>query len=710
MPFTALLLILAALLPLVSCLTLVAIGRRLATPLAGYVATFCIALSFVCSGWGLLRWLVPGSHLGQQYGKSIAPIILSWPWVPIGSRAAPNGLLQDHTGWLDMGVYIDSLTIALFVTVTLSAMLVHIFAVRSLRRDPRFTRFFTLLSLACFATLALILSGSALQMVILLELVGFAASLMIAFRADDESARRAAAKMFVVNRVGDIGLLIGLGILVCHVGNLSLPELWMMLGNAASGAAVVLPNGTTFPPAALTAAGVALFWGAAARCAQFPLHVWAGDVADGIAPAAATVFAITLSLAGLYLIARLFPLFTPSARLLIAIVGVTTLTMTALIATVQPDIKKSLAFVAASQLGLMVLGIGVGSWTGAMFHLIAAAFAQTLLFLAAGAVIRAARGETQLSQYGGLFARMPVTAITSALAGLAVCGVGWRGLGLSGYFSRGLILRHTAAFASLAVGSHRSGAYRAFFAFAIFATFVVAFATARWWMLVFAGRPRDRRLYEHAREVPTLLWPLVILAIMTALAGNWLGIRDMLDSAVFESRQAATVQAGPGQADHGEVAHAFDAAWPAGDSSDEEGAREEPAAAATSAALAEGTRRVSDWVWPATALGIVAGLLLYFRGDRLAGRLTRIPPVSWVHAWLFYRMYFDELYGSLFVAPVLGLGAGVAWFDRNVLDAVFNPGGRHRRKSAPVPNELHEFTDQNRNSKPANPPVDTTTR
>lgn len=698
MPFPAILLILAALLPLASCLTLLAIGRRLATPLAGYVATFCIALSFLCSGWGMLRWLGGGSHLGQPYGKSVAPIIVSWPWIPIGSHSAPRGFRQDHPGWLDMGVYVDSLTIALFMTVTLAALLLHIFAVRSLRRDPRFTRFFVRLSLACSATLGVILSGSVLQMVVLLEVVGLAASWLIAFRPNDDATRRASWKLFIIDRVGDIGLILGLVILVRYVGNLSLPELWLMLGNAASGAAVMLPNGATFPPGLLTAAGVALFWGAAARCAQFPLQVWAGDVADGIAPVVATVFALTLSVAGLYLIARLFPLFTPSARLLIAIVGVTTLTMTALIAAAQPDIKKSLAFVAASQLGLMVLGIGIGSWAGAMFHLISAAFAQTLLFLAAGAVIRAGRGETQLSQYGGLFARMSVTAITSALAGLAVCGVGWRGLGLSGYFSRGLILRHTAAFAALAVGSHRSGAYSAFFAFAIFATFVVAFATARWWMLVFAGRPRDRRLYEHAREVPTLLWPMIVLAIMTILAGNWLGIRDMLESAVYESRQAAVLQAGAMPIGGPVLVHAFDAAWPASEGPDEEGGRDEQSAAATSAALAEGARRVSDWVWPATALGILLGLVFYFRGDRIAGRLTRVPPVSWVHAWLFNRMYFDELYGSLFVAPVVGLAAGGAW----VLRRLFPITGRQRNQAAA------RAPDAPRNE--MFPPADTTMR
>jgi NADH-quinone oxidoreductase subunit L len=668
MPFPAFLLILAALLPLGSCILLMAIGKRLGSPLAGYVAMFFIGGSFLCSGWAMLQWVAGGTYHGQPYGKLSAPIDLTWPAIPIGTPSAPNGFEQDHPGWLDASVYLDSLTLSLFVTLTLAAMLIHLFAIRSLRRDPQFARYFARLSLVCFATLAVILSGGLLQMILFLELVGFASSLLLAFRGGDDPATRAADKMFIVHRAGDIGLILGTCILFHYVGNLSIPDLWLMLANAGNGAAVILPDGTALPTTSITAAGIALFFGAAARCAQFPLHVWAGDIGDGVATAGATVFGLAVAICGIYLIARLFPLLTPSARLLIAIVGVTTLTMAALIACVQPDVKKSLAFIAVAQLGLMVLGIGVGSWVGAMFHLISGVFIQVLLFLASGAVIRAARGETQLSQYGGLLARMPVTAIAAAVAVLAVCGVGWRGFGLSGYFSRGLVLHHAAAFAAMAAGAHRSGAYWAFFALPVFAVLAIAFAASRWWMLIFAGAPRDRRLYDRAREVPTLLWPLVVLAMMTALSGNWLGIREMLDSSVIESRKNVQIQAEASPFYRSTTPRVFDSVWAGGELGEEEDGRIAPtggAAALTQSALAEGAVRVSRWIWPATALGLLGGLLLYFRDDRLARRLVRLPPINWIHAWLLNRMFFDELYHSLFVVPVVGLARLIAGTDRD---------------------------------------------
>lgn len=675
MPFPALLLILAVLLPLASCIVLAALGRRLGAPLAGYVAIFFIAASFLCSGWAMLRWIGGGTYHGQPYGKLTAPIDLTWPAIPIGTPASPSGFEQDHPGWLDLSVYLDSLTLALFVTITLAAMLVHLFAIRSLRRDPHFSRFFAALSLVCFATLAVVLSGGVLQMVVLLELVGFAASLLIAFRGAHDRASRAAARMFVVNRIGDVGLLLGAGILFRCVGNLSFPELWLMLGGAGGGGTALLPNGAAMPAAALTAAGVALFFGAAARCAQFPLHVWAPDVGDGVATAAATVFGFTLPVCGLYFIARLFPILTPSARLLIAIVGVTTLTMAALIATAQQDSKKTLAFLAASQLGLIVLGIGVGSWVGAMFHLIGGVFILVLLFLASGSVIRAARGETQLTQYGGLLARMPVTAIAAAVTILAVCGAGWRGKGLSGYFSRSLVLQHVAAFASLASAAHRSRAYWALFVLAVIATLVTGFALSRWWMLTFGGRPRDRRLYDHAREVPTLLWPLVILAIMTALAGKWLGIRDMLNSSVAESRQIVELQAEASPHYHSVASHVFDSIWPAEEGSDDDEGRSD-ASPMTQAALGQGTEKVSRWIWTATAIGVLGGLLLYFRDDRLARRLAQIPPLSWLHAWLLHRMFFDEFYESLFVVPIAGAARLLVRIERSTIRSLAGHFGR----------------------------------
>lgn len=674
MPFPALLLILAALLPLASCLVLAVIGRRLGSPLAGYIATFFIAASFLCSGWGMLRWIGGGNYHGQPYGKMIAPINLACAAIPIGSAHLPNGFEQDHPGWLDFSVYIDSLTLSLFVTVMLAAMLVHLFAIRSLRRDPRFSHYFTRLSLVCFATLAVILSGGLLQTVIFLELLGFAASLLIAFRGTDEPARRAARKMFIVHRIGDIGLLLGMGMLFHYVGNLSFPKLWLMLGNAGGGGPVVLPSGVVLPTSAFTVAGIALFFGVAARCAQFPLHVWAGDVGDAVATAGATIFGIAVAVAAFYLIARMFPLFTPSARLLVAIVGVTTLLMASLIATAQTDVKKTLAFVAVSQLALMLLGIGVGSWVAAMFHLIAGVFIQVLLFLTAGAVIRSARGETQLTQYGGLIARMPVTGIAAALGVLAVCGVGWRGIGLSGYFSRSLILHHAAAFAWLAAGAHRSSAYWALFAIPALAMLVIGFATSRWWMLIFAGVSRDRRLFDHAREVPNLVWPLVVLAIMTALAGKWLGIRDMLESSIIESRQCINLQAALSPRADAATTHAFDSVWSGGELGEEDEDRSDAHSATlamTQSALVEGAASVSRWIWPATALGMLAGLMLYFRDLRLANRLSQIPPLNWLHAWLLNRMFFDELYQSLFVVPVLGIASLLAWFEQNVVERTF---------------------------------------
>lgn len=695
MPFPALLLILATFLPLASCVILAVIGRRLGSPMAGYVAMFFIAASFICSGWGMLRWIGGGNYQGHPYGKTIAPINLTWPAIPIGSTTSPNGFEQDHPGWLDFSVYLDSLTLSLFVTVTLAAMLVHLFAIRSLRRDPQFTRYFTLLSLVCFATLAVILSGGLLQTVVFLELLGFAASLLIAFRGGGDLASRSAGKMFIVHRIGDIGLLLGTGILFHYVGNLSFPELWLMLGSAGGGGAIILPSGATVPSAALTGAGVALFFGAAARCAQFPLHVWAGDIGDAVATAGAVVFGVAVATAAFFLIARLFPLFTPSARLLIAIVGVTTLAMASLIAAVQPDVKKALSFIAVSQLALMLLGIGVGSWVGAMFHLVAGVFIQVLLFLTAGSVIRAARGETQLSQYGGLITRMPVTAIAAALAVLAVCGVGWHGIGLSGYFSRSLILRHAAAFASMASAAQRSTAYWALFAIPALAMLAIGFATVRWWMLIFAGASRDRRLHDHAREVPTLLWPLVVLAIMTALAGKWLGIRDMLESSIIESRQCVELQASLSPHDGPPTTHAFDSIWPGGELGEDDESRADTGSATSGmiqSALNEGALRVSRWIWPATAIGMFAALILYFRDARLARRLSQLPPLNWLHIWLLNRMFFDELYESLLVVPVLGLALFAAWFERCVVERSFDrliylvhrPGQAGRSDSRPA--------------------------
>ncbi|HXE52275.1 MAG TPA: proton-conducting transporter membrane subunit [Tepidisphaeraceae bacterium] len=670
MPLVALLLVVAALLPLVACLTLLATGRKLGTPLAGYVATFCIAVSFVCSGLAMMRWVSGGKYQGVQYGQNVAPISQTLAWLPIGSASHPNGFEQDHPGYLDFALFVDSLTVTLFLTITTVAMLVHIFATRSLRRDLRYVRFFTLLSLSCFAILAMLLCGSLLQMVLLLELVGLAASMLIGFRAERETTRRAATKMFVVSRIADVGLLLGVGMLVALVGNLTLPDLWMMLGGAGGEPRVALPGSMGIPASSLTVIGVALFLGTAARCAQFPFQVWAPDAAEGVAPAGATVFAVTLGLGGVYFIARIFPLLTPSARLLGAIIGSTTLVMAALIACVQAGIKQVLAWVAVSQLGLMLLAVCLASWSAGMLHLVTFVFFQTALFLAAGAVIRAARGESELSQFGGLWRRMPVTAVTSLVALLAACGAGIDGIGLSGYYSRELILRHAADFAMLATRTGHDRLYWTLFILPVFGTVLISFALARWWVLTFAGQPRERRLFGHARDVSTLFWPLVVLAIMTALTGKWMTLDELVQSATVEARQQARLQADASPFYRGAAVHVFDAVWPDDETADERSSPESPSGASWApTGLSASDRLLADdlarrWFWIAVLLGIGGAALVYARGLRLAGALVRIPPLRWVHIWLTHRMYFDELYDALVVQPALGLAGAVVAADR----------------------------------------------
>jgi NADH:ubiquinone oxidoreductase subunit 5 (subunit L)/multisubunit Na+/H+ antiporter MnhA subunit len=665
MPFPALLLIAATLLPLGGFMLLLFMGKRLGAPLAGYVGAFFVALSFLCSGWAMMRWLGTGSYRGTPWGKGVAPLVLSWRWIDVGAAGIGQQLPP-----IDFSLHLDSLTVGMFVTITLVAMLVHIFSARSMRRDPRFARFFACLSLATFAVLGLLVSGTLLQLLLFLELLSFAAVLLIGFRANREQTARAVSRTFVFHRIGDVAFILGAGILFGFVGNLKLADLWLALGDAGTGQMVVLADGRTFPPALLTAAGVALCLGAASRCAQFPLHAWAVDAAQAVAPTCTMIFSAALAPAAVYVVARLFPLLTPSARLFVAITGCTTLGAAALIAAVQRDLKKILIAAAVSQLGMMILALGAGSWVGALFFLVTYAFFQSLLFLAVGGVIRAGRGETDVSRLGGLMRQMPLTAVVFAIGILAVCGVGWGNIGLSGYESRKLVLSDIGAFAALAVSLGRSGAYRLLFVVPVAGTLLIAFALTRCWMLTFWGEPRDRRLFDHAREVPTLFWPLVILAAMTGLSGRWLGVREMLDGAVLESRQALRVAADSSDAYRGKATHAFDAVWPSEDPGEDEASGAEAASGAVTAARTIGRQWAGRWMWIACVTGIASAVLLYLRGFAAANLLARVAPLRWVGTWLLEWMYFDDLYDALIVVPAVGTARLLAWFDRMALDGL----------------------------------------
>ena len=260
----------------------------------------------------------------------------------------------------------------------------------------------------------------------------------------------------------------------------------------------------------LTAMGIGLFFGAVGKSAQFPLHVWLPDAMEGPTPVSALIHAATMVAAGVYLVGRIFPILTPDAKLFIAIIGCTTLTMAALIAIAQTDIKKVLAYSTLSQLGYMIMAIGLGSYIGGLFHLITHAFFKALLFLGSGSVIHAAHHEQELPQYGGLIRKIPITGITFGIAVLAIAGTPF----LSGFFSKDLILAHAGAFATIATRSGGSHWYWLFFILPGAIAFITPFYMTRCWMLTFWGKPRNQHLYDHAHETPIPYAPLVVLAIL----------------------------------------------------------------------------------------------------------------------------------------------------------------------------------------------------
>ncbi len=519
------LLIVAALLPLASFVTLVFVGKRLGTPLAGVLGTLAIGASFGCSMVAMMLWLAGGSSNGVEWGAGCGPINIPFKWVPVGA-----GLNQDHPGYLDLGIYVDSLTVAMFTMVTLVASLVHIFSIGYMREDKRFARFFTYLGLFCFSMLGLVIGGTLLQLFVFWELVGLCSYLLIGFWYEKKSASNAAIKAFVTNRIGDFGFLIGFGILFYHLGNATLPHMWVTLGNAGSGQPIALANGMVFSTTLLTVMGIGLFCGAVGKSAQFPLHVWLPDAMEGPTPVSALIHAATMVAAGVYLVGRIFPILTPGAKLVIATIGCITLTMAALIAIAQSDIKKVLAYSTLSQLGYMILAMGVGSWMGGLFHLITHAFFKALLFLGSGSVIHAAHHEQELPQYGGLLKKIPVTGVTFAVAVLAIAGTPF----FSGYYSKDTILVQAAAFAKVATGHGGSSWYWAFFILPAVIAYVTPFYMMRCWTLTFLGKPRNHHLHEHAHESPTMWWPLVILAGFS-IFGGYIGVQLMLRNTIQET-------------------------------------------------------------------------------------------------------------------------------------------------------------------------------
>jgi NADH:ubiquinone oxidoreductase subunit 5 (subunit L)/multisubunit Na+/H+ antiporter MnhA subunit len=673
----ALFLLIAALFPFAGFLVLAFIGKRLGAPLAGWVGTAFVIASFASTLVAMIQWY-EGKPGQEPWGMGVFPMLRTTAWIPAGNAWGANP--QGNSGFLDIGVYVDSLTIALFATVTLVAAIVHIFAIGFMRHEEHFARFFACLNLATFSMLGLAIAGTLLQLLIFWQIIGLCTALLIGYAFDKPPSFNAALRTYIVQLVGDCGLLVGVGILFCKVGNLSLPTLWTTLGDAAGGHAVTLAGGQVLSTTLLTLTGICLVFGAIARSAQFPLHVWISDAGGAPIPASALICTTTTAMAGIFLMGRLYPILTPDARLFIAIIGLVTLTMAALIALAQDDLPRMLVWTAVSQFGFMMLGIGVGSWIGGLFHLITAAFSLALLFLAAGSVIAAAGREQRLSRLGGLWRRLPVTAGAFAVAVLAITGAHF----LSERYSQS-ILTDAAAFASYATRSGRAWGYWLFFALPTGIVCLTAFYLARCWMLLFAGKPRGPMLYEQAREMPILWGPILALAVPALIAGMAMNVRELLASSIVETRAfcndllapvapslaapPSTASARPGKFT------AFDQTWPlarrqSADKVEEGPEASLPVSSPAADAHERGHRTAPWWVLAAWVIGILLGAAAYRPGFSRLDRILRRTPLRYANAWLSDGMYFDELYYWTLGRAVQGLSLVCYALDRHLISAM----------------------------------------
>ncbi|UOY94536.1 NADH-quinone oxidoreductase subunit L [Ectobacillus sp. JY-23] len=423
-----------------------------------------------------------------------------WTWLVIGERT------------ITMGFKVTALNALMLVIVTLVSFLVHVYANGYMKGDARISVFYAYLGLFTFAMLGLVLSPNLLQLYIFWELVGLGSFLLIGFYYFKPEARAAAKKAFIMTRIGDVGLFIGIILLFWQAGSFEYEAIFTALSEGA------------VPDSMITLTAILIFIGAVGKSGQFPLHTWLPDAMEGPTPVSALIHAATMVAAGVYLVAAMFPLFEASeaAMMTVAITGGFTAVFAASIGLVQTDIKRILAFSTVSQLGYMMLALGSGGYVAAIFHLTTHAFFKALLFLAAGSVIHAVHTQ-DITKMGGLYRQMKVTGTLFLIGAMAISGVPL----LSGFFSKDEIL----------LAAWQNGNY-VLFTLGMLAAALTAFYMFRLYFLVFTGKAQ--RTGHESPGVMTL--PMMVLGALAVLAGYlntpWFGtfLGDWLEGDVLLSK------------------------------------------------------------------------------------------------------------------------------------------------------------------------------
>ncbi|MEE9295773.1 MAG: NADH-quinone oxidoreductase subunit L [Phycisphaerae bacterium] len=678
--------------PFVSFVVLLLFGPRLGKPMAGWVAVAGMGASCVLATIVLVGWMGE-VEAGTAAQISINAAYNQFHWASIGSVP------------VRIGIKLDSLTVIMFFMVSFVSFWIFVFSVGYMSGHSdevggksKFHRFFCYLSLFGFSMLGLVVSSNLLFLFIFWELVGLCSYFLIGFYFDKKFASDAAMKAFITNRVGDFGFLFGLMMVFFFLKTLDLDQAAANFAeqfNSKSGLfdenfVIDLFGWHISGMTLATMMGIGLFCGAIGKSAQFPLQVWLPDAMAGPTPVSALIHAATMVAAGVYLVARVYRLLTPDAQFFIAVIGCITLTSMALVAIVQVDIKKCLAYSTLSQLGYMIFGMGVGAWIAALFHLMTHAFFKAMMFLGSGQVIEGCHHEQDMRKMGGLIRKMPMTGLTFLVGVLAISGVGipTAHIGLGGYFSKDEILavawhrtytwnepvdEHAGAAGRPAGvrlasdnGQHKdSGAVshgeraggkagimarvdrlpKWMFWCALITAYITPFYMMRAWWMTFMGKPRDEHVHKHAHESPLMWVPLVVLAVFTLVSSYW-WFRPLIADAAPAATDAAVIVGLDGVAESSLEAH--------GELIDVHGAHDW---------LAIGVG--GSWL-----ISFIVAILIYRNGLSTAARLkAALGPIATL---LEKKYYFDEMYGFFLVKGCLAFAYVCRFFDTYVIDMFAN--------------------------------------
>ena len=563
--------------------------------LIGRRAAHCITILLMLLSFVVAVYIFLDVRDGNTFNGTV------YTWLTMGSLR------------LEIGFLIDSLSALMMVVVTFVSLMVHVYTIGYMRDDPGYQRFFSYISLFTFAMLMLVMANNFLQLFFGWEAVGLVSYLLIGFWFTKPSAIYANLKAFLVNRVGDFGFILGITLILAHFGTLDYNAVF---ANASSVTNVASLFGTPL----ITVICVLLFVGAMGKSAQVPLHVWLPDSMEGPTPISALIHAATMVTAGIFMVARMSPLFELSETTLsiMMVIGAITALSMAMIALIQNDIKRVVAYSTLSQLGYMTVALGASAYAAGMFHLMTHAFFKAVLFLGAGSVIVALHHEQDMRKMGGLGRYMPITYIAVLIGSLASAGIP----PFAGFFSKDVIIEATQA-------SHLPGSGFAYIAI-LSCVFFTALYSFRLLFMAFHGPCLvDDHARKHLRESPWVITlPLIALAIPSIYAG-WAYIEPMVFGNFF---QHSIFVAGP----H-DVLVRLKAEFHG----------------AASFAL-HGITAAPFWL---ALAGMVVAWLLYIAYPQLPGKIKANSLVA--NRLLEHKYYFDEFYDWFFARGARALGSGI---------------------------------------------------